>query len=148
MKSLSATRTKRNWAIAMLLLWVFAIANACVFDPLSMGVRLAAGDASINSAGGAASASTVKTDYFASSASHGIRSENSGGPCLDVADFGPNSVISIEADAGFDPLNVLPSAVTQLTVAKPIDLVQRPIDDQRPLETAIPLRVRYVRLAL
>jgi hypothetical protein len=42
----------------------------------------------------------------------------------------------------------LPLSVILLTVAKPIDQVQRPIVDQRPLETAIPLRVRFVRLAL
>lgn len=120
----------------MLLLWVFAIANACAFDPQFIG------------AGDAARSSTVKTDYSRNSASHGVGSEDSDEPCLNASDFGPNSVINVQSHAGSDPPDVLPPAVAHLTAVTPIDLVQRPIDDQRPLETAIPLRVRYVRLAL
>jgi hypothetical protein len=148
MKSLSTTRYKRNSAIALLLLWVFAIANACVLDPLSIDVRFTTGDTSIISAGGAAFTSAVKSDHFIGSASDGTESEGSGDPCLDASDLGPLSAIGIQSNAGFDQPNVLPLAVALLTVAKPIDQVQRLIDDQRPLETAIPLRVRYVRLAL
>jgi hypothetical protein len=148
MKSLSTTRYKRNSAIALLLLWVFAIANACVLDPLSIDVRFTTGDASIISAGGAAFTSAVKSDHFIGSANDGTGSEGSGGPCLDTSDFGPVSAFDIQSNAGFDQPNVLPLSVILLTVAKPIDQVQRPIVDQRPLETAIPLRVRYVRLAL
>lgn len=148
MKSLSTTRYKRNSAMALLLLWVFAIANACVVDPLSIDVRFTTGDASIISAGGAAFTSAVESDHFIGSANDGTGSEGSGGPCLDTTDFGPVSAFDIRSNAGFDQPNVLPLSVVLLTVAKPIDQVQRPIVDQRPLETAIPLRVRFVRLAL
>ena len=149
MNSLSITRTKRNWAIAMLLLWVFAIANACVFEPLSIGVQVAASDGSmIIGESDSTRSSMVNTDHTSSSASHDIGSEESDVGCLDVARFGPNSVIDIQADAEFDRSDALPAAVTQWAVATPIDLVQRPIDELRPLVTAIPLRVRYVRLTL
>ena len=148
MKPLSTIRYKRNSAIALLLLWVFAIANACVLDPLSIDVQFTTGDPSIISAGDAAFTSAVKSDYFIGSASAGTGSEGSGGPCLEASDVGPLSAFGIQSNAGFDLPNVLPLAVVFLTVAKPNDQVQRPIDNQRPLETAIPLRVRYVRLAL
>lgn len=146
MKPLSATHYKRNFAIALLLLWVFAIANACVLDPLSIDVQFTTGDPSIISAGNATFISAAKFDYFIGSASDGTWSAGSGGPCLEASDFGPLSAIGIQSNAGFEHLNVLPPAVTRLTVATPIDLVQRPIDEQRSLETAIPLRVRYRRL--
>lgn len=148
MKPLSTTRYKRNSAVAMLLLWVFAIANACVLESLTIDARFITGDPSIISAGDATFASAVKSDHFIGSSSDGTGSEGSGGPCLDASDFGPVSGFGIQSNAGFDQPNVLPFAAVLLTVAKPIDQVQRPIDDQRPLETAIPLRVRYVRLAL
>ena len=148
MKPLSKTRYKRNSAIALLLLWVFAIANACVLDPLSIDARFTTGDASIISAGDATFTSDVKSDHFIGRASDGTGEEESGGPCLDASDFGPVSAIGIQSNTGFDLPNALPLAVALLTEAKPIDQVQRPIVDQRPLETAIPLRVRYVRLTL
>lgn len=148
MKPLSTTRYKRNSAIALLLLWVFAIANACVLEPLAIDARFTTGDPSIISAGDAGFTLAVKSDYFIASASDGTGSKGSGGPCLEASGFGPVSAIGIQSSAGFDQPDVSPLAVVLLTVTKPIDLVQRPIDDQRSLETAIPLRVRYVRLAL
>ena len=148
MKSLSNSRTKRNSAVALLLLWVFAIANACAFVPLSIGVELTSGDPSIFVAGDAAAPSVAKANVVMGIGIDNTGSNRSDGPCVDTSRFGPLSVVDIQSDPGSEQPNGLPPAVTPLTVAISIDPVQRQIDNLRPLETAIPLRVRYVRLAL
>lgn len=132
----------------MLLLWVFAIANACVLDPLSIGQQRTSGDRSIFHVGVAAMPLVVTTDVVIGMAIDSTGSIRLEGPCVDTSDFGPPSVVGILPDAGLEQPNLLPPAVTRLSAVTPIDLVQSPIDEQRPLETAIPLRVRYVRMAL
>ena len=148
MKNLSNTRAKRNSAVALLLLWVFAIANACAFDPLSIGVQFTSGDPSIFDAGDLVVPSAVETDVVMGIAIDSSGSNRSDGLCVDTSRFGPLSVVGILPDSGSEQANGLPAAVTPLTMATSIDLVQRQINNFRPLETAIPLRLRYARLTL
>jgi len=144
----SSTRTRRNSAVALLLLWVFAIANACAFDSPTIGAHLDANAASIRDAGDATMAPVVRNHVATGIAVDTTRSNRSQEACVDTYDIGPLSAVGNLPEAGSEkPLGLSP-AVTQLTVARPIDLVQSLIDNPRPLETAVPLRTRYVRLAL
>lgn len=148
MKDLSNARTKRNSAVALLLLWVFAIANACAFDPLSIGGQFGSGGPSIFDAGDVVVPSVAGTDVVMGIAIDSSGSNRPEGPCVDTSRFGPLSVVGILPDAGSEHPIGFPPAVTPLTMAISIDLVQRQIDELRPLETAIPLRLRYARLTL
>ena len=100
MKNLSNTRAKRNSAVALLLLWVFAIANACDFDPFSIGVQFTSCDPSIFDAGDVVVPTVVNTDVVMGIAIDSSGSNRSDGLCVDTSRFGPLSVVGILPDSG------------------------------------------------
>ena len=147
MKFFADTRTKRNTAFVVLLVWLFAlasgVANACLLDtpePHSTATKASAATTSHAPAGLVA--------HPGASDAHDDDSDNAKESCLKVCADGthtlPNAYSGVDhTDPGTAPL------VTTLWTGS-VDVVSAP---RRLDELAIPilgppLRVRYSRLAL
>lgn len=147
MKLFSTTRTKCNTAFFAMLVWLFAlasgIANACLLE-------VHGSNGYIPSAGFSATAEapTVVADQASAVVGHGHNSDTLKAPCLKVCDDESRSLLKQESGAAqTDPgpahlLAVLWIAATE--VGAPLARVE----DLQPLAPGLPLRLRYVRLAL
>ena len=147
MKSFADTRTKRNIAFAMLLVWVFAlasgVANACYLEtPEHHSTAMK---------GSAATANQAPAELLAhldATAAHHNDADSTKESCLkacdDVTHGLPKGHSGVDhADPG------PPTLVTPLwTGSKPVVSAPRRVDDLAIPILGPPLRVRYSRLAL
>ncbi len=146
MKLFADTRTKRNTAFAMLLVWVFAlasgVANACLLETPGHHSR------AVN--GAAATAIQAPTEWVAhlhATADHddarSIRQS-----CLKACDDGTQGLP--KAYSGVDHADPGPPALvtTLWTGSMPVVAAPRRVDDLVIPILGPPLRVRYSRLAL
>lgn len=147
MKFFADIRTKRNTALAMLLVWVFAlasgVANACFLNE--------PGHDSTAVKGSAARAKQAPAELVAdrgATAAHHDDAANTKESCLKVCEDGKHSLL--KATAGVDQADPgPPPLVTTLwTGSMAFVLAPRRLNDLAIPILGPPLRVRYARLAL
>ena len=131
MKRFSDVRHKRNTALVMLLLWLFAVSsgivNACVLEPH----------------GTAATVGHVET-----LAGHNGTLDASMAPCLKVCDDSSQALIKLKAF--FELADRGPALTDSMLWAAAIQVVSahRHMDSPASATSEQPVRVRYPRLAL
>lgn len=147
MKFFADTRTKRNTAFAMLLVWVFAlasgVANACFMET--------PGHHATAVTGSAAAANQVPAELVAhldATADQHDDADSTKASCLKVCDDGTHSLL--KADSGVEQADPGPLTLvaTLWTGSMPVDSVSRRGDDLAIPILGPPLRVRFSRLAL
>ena len=147
MKFFADTRTKRNTAFAMLLVWLFAlasgVANACFLEVPGLHARAAQ-----ESVETASHAPTELLAHLGAPAGHHDKPGSTKESCLKVCDDGMNAVV--KAYAGFDHTDPGPATlVTTLWIGSaPIVSAPRRLNDLAIPIVGPPIRVRYSRLAL
>ncbi len=150
MKFFSNTRTQRNTAFAVLLVWLFAlasgVANACLLSvPATHSTATTA--AWVNTAN-AAPAPAELAGHLKAHAGHDDDSNIAKAPCLKVCDDGSQSLP--KAHAAVDQTDPGPAPLVAIlwTASAPAVESPRRLDDLQIPTAGPPLRVRYSRLAL
>ena len=147
MKFFPDTRTRRNTAFVVLLMWLFALASsvakACLLESYEPHSRAAKKSA--------ATAGQVPTELLAqmgTDAGHRDNSEGTKEACLKVCDDGTNTLP--KAYAGVDVTDPGPALLIATLWAGAGNVVPVPhrMDDLAIPLVGPPLRVRYSRLAL
>lgn len=147
MKLFSTTRTKRNAAFFAMLVWLFAltsgIANACLLEtPESHGYIASAGFS------GPADAPAIVADHASTVAGQGHDSDTSKAPCLKVCDDESRSLLKQESGAAQIDPGPAPLVVVLWIAATGAGASLPRVEDLQPPAPGLPLRLRYVRLAL
>ena len=147
MKFFPDTRTRRNTAFVVMLMWLFAlvssVANACLLEPYEPLSRAAK-----NSAETTSQVPTELLVQIGTDAGHRDNSEGTNGACLKVCDDGSNTLP--KAYAGVDLTDPGPALLIATLWAGAGNVVPVPhrMDDLAIPLVGPPLRVRYSRLAL
>ena len=147
MKSLSNTRSKRNAAFVVLLVWLFAlasgVANACLLATPEMHSNPAT-----EALPKSAHATAELVGHVGAIAGHGDDSDNSRVPCLKACDDGSHSLRN--AHSGVDQTDPGPAPLVAIlwTAVTPVVSAPRRLDDLQLPIVGPPFRVRYSRLAL
>ena len=119
MKLFSTTRTKRNTAFFAMLVWLFALAS------------------------GIANACQARA-----AAGHGHDSDTPKAPCLKVCDDESRSLPKQESGAAQTNPGPAPLFTELWSAATGVGAPPVRVEDLHPLASGLPLRLRYVRLAL
>ena len=147
MKFFADTRTKRNTAFAMLLVWVFAlasgVANACLLETPehhSTAVK--------RSATTTVQAPAESAAHLDAPAGHHDDADSTKESCLKVCDDGTHALP--KAHSGVDQADPGPPPLftTLWTGSMSVVSAPRRVDDLPIPIVGLPLRVRYSRLAL
>jgi hypothetical protein len=147
MKSFADTRTKRNTAFVVLLVWLFAlassVANACLLETREPHSRAATQSAATANQAPAELLAQMGTD-----ASHHDDSDGSKESCLKVCDDGTH--ILPKAYSGGDHTDPGPAPLVATLWTGSPNVVPAPgrLDDLAVPIVGPPLRIRYSRLAL
>ena len=147
MNLLANTRTRRNTAFAMLLVWVFAlasgVANACFLETPDSHSRAATGPAATTSHTPGEVAA-----HLGAPTGHHDDSDSTKESCLKACDDGTNAVP--KAYSGFDHTDPGPPPLVTTLWAGSAQLASAPcrLHDMAVPIVGPPLRVRYSRLAL
>ncbi len=147
MKFFADTRSKRNTAFAMLLVWLFAlasgVANACFLE--APGSHARAAQASTETA---SHAPAELLAHLGAPAGHHDKPGSTKESCLKVCDDGMNAVV--KAYAGFDHTDPGPATLVTTLWVGSASVVPAPhrLDDLAIPIVGPPIRVRYARLAL
>ena len=147
MQFFANTRTKRNTAFAMLLLWLFAlasgVANACFLETPESHSRAAKG-----SAGPASRAPAELVAHLDASAGHHDDSDSTKESCLKVCDDGTHTLPKAYSGVDHTDPGPAPLVVTLWTGLPNVVSAPRRLDDLAIPIVGLPFRVRYSRLAL
>ena len=119
MKLFSTTRTKRNTAFFAMLVWLLALAS------------------------GIANACQARA-----AAGHGHDADTLKAPCLKLCDDESRSLPKQESGAAQTDPGPAPLLVILWIAATEVGAPPARVEDRRPLAPGLPLRLRYVRLAL
>ncbi|MEO6322740.1 MAG: hypothetical protein ABIR56_18860 [Polaromonas sp.] len=147
MKLLSNTRARRNTALMVLLVWLFAlasgVANACLLEARQTHSHIATAAPSE-----AATPASVILPGHTGAVADGVDEPHFKAPCLKVCDDGTRSLRKqdstvAQADPGPAPLVL----VLWNTVA-PVVPTLRQMDVEQPAKPELPIRVRFSRLAI
>ena len=147
MKFFADTRTKRNTAFAVVLVWVFAlasgVANACLLETPDHHATAMKGPAAT-----AIQAHDKLVAHLDAPAGHHEDVDSTKESCLKVCDDRTHSLA--KACSGVDHADPgPPTLVTTLwTGSMPVIAAHRRVDDLAIPLLGPPLRVRYARLAL
>lgn len=149
MKLFSNTRAKRNTALMVLLVWLFAlasgVANACLLEARGTHAHLATVELAETAHAPVVSPAHagVVADHDRDDDSHASKA-----PCLKACDDGSHSLPKPDlAVAQADPGPAFLVAVLW-TAATPVVSAFRRMDQMQPVTAELPIRVRYSRLAL
>lgn len=146
MKFLDGSRTKRNTAFAVLLVWLFAlasgVANACLLETAEPHSK-AARPAAATSQGPA-----ELVAHLGASAGHADDSDSSKELCLKVCDDGTHTLPKLYSGADHNDPGPAPLFTTLWTGSPHVVSALRRLDDLALRSVGPPLRVRYSRLAL
>lgn len=147
MKLFSNTRARRNTALMVLLVWLFAlvagVANACLLEARQTHSHIATAASSE-----AATHASVILPGHTGAVADGVDESHFKAPCLKVCDDGTRSFpkqdrVVAQADPGPTPLvQVLWSKVV------PVVATLRQMDVEQPATPGLPVRVRFSRLAI
>lgn len=146
MKLFSNTCAKRNIALMVLLVWLFAlasgVANACLLEARETHSHIAAAESS------EAAYESVILPGHAGAVADGVGESHSKAPCLKVCDDGSRSFPKQDSTvAQNDPGPALLVGILWGTVA-PVVPTLRQIDDEQPAKPVLPIRVRFSRLTI
>lgn len=143
MRLFSNSRAKRNTALAMLLVWLFAlaagVANACLLEPPGPhghGAKtLTSGAVPAAPHGGVA-------------AVHDNEPELSKAPCVKFCDGGSQSPVKHQTT--LDPSDPSPALLVAVIWTAPVPVLsaQRRMAGLQPATSGLPMRLRYSRLTL
>ena len=148
MKPLFNSRTKRNTAFVVVLVWLFAlasgVANACLIQAREIDGH-GSPAAHSSPAGNGHAISTVHVDAIAQH-EPGLAASKS--QCLKVCDDGSQSLP--KQQAGFDLTHpgLAPQLAVAWSTATPVVSALGLTVFQRPPDTGLPIRVHLSRLAL
>ncbi len=147
MKFFADTRTKRNTAFVMLLVWLFAlasgVANACLLEtpePHSRAVR-----------GSAATTNQVPAEWaghLGAPSGHHDDAEHTKESCLKVCDDGTHTLPKAHSGVDHTDPGSPPVVATLWSGSPQVTSAPRRLDDLAIPIVGPPLRVRYSRLAL
>ena len=147
MKPLFNSRTKRNTAFAVLLVWLFAlasgVANACLIQAREIDGHGSPAHPSAARSGHAHLAVDV-----AAIAQHGPGLEASKSQCLKVCDDGSQSLQKQQAGLDLAHPGLTPLLAVAWSTATPVVSALGLTVFQRPPDPGLPIRVRLSRLAL
>ena len=147
MKFFADTRTKRNTAFVVLLVWLFAfvssVANACFLGTDQPQSRAAKKTASTTIQAPAGAHAHLGTD-----AGHHDDSDGTKESCLKVCDDGTHTLPKAYAGVDHNDPGPAPLVATLWTASQPVVSAPRRLDDLVIPIVGPPLRVRYSRLAL
>ena len=147
MKLFSNPRAKRNTACVVLLVWLFAltagIANACLLE--APGTHH---DGGVTAAVAASHPPVLRAGHAGAVDAPSDGSGASSTACLKVCDDGARS--APKAFCGIDRADPGPATVTTLlwTGGMAVHSSARPIELRAPRVSALPIRIRFARLAL
>ena len=144
MSIFNCPRSKRRFASAMLVFWVFAMgaawANACLLQ--NRTTRL---DPSFVAT---AAVSAVSSGHIGVLASHAQNQSPGEAPCLKVCDDASQSPVKWQSGVELPDMAMLPPfAMAWSELVAGLDAPQ-PVRIERLARAGLPLRTRYVRLAL
>ena len=142
----SYTRTQRNTAFAVLLVWLFAlasgVANACLLE-----ARVTHGQAATAGASETAHAHAELAGHAGAVADRDGDREAFNAPCLKVCDDGSQSLLKQQSSVDLtDPGLALLVAVVWTAI--PVGSAPGRMDDMQPTTLELPIRIRYSRLTL
>ena len=155
MKSFSNKRTRRNTAVAALLVWLFAlssgIANACLLEAPS---RTHSHTHSHGHSHAATAASELQHSHVGltghtvaiESAEHA--SDVPKNACLKVCDDGSKATVKFQTSSDLPDPGMPPVVAIVWDAATPVACAPCEMDDVQPSIVGPPIRVRYSRLAL
>ncbi len=147
MKFFADTRTKRNTAFAMLLVWVFAlasgVANACSLEAPDHHATAAKGSAATT-----IQAPAELVAHLDATAGHDDDADSTKESCLKVCDDGTHTLLKGYSGADHTDPGPPPLVTTLWTGSLPVVSAPRRADDLAIPILGPPLRVRYSRLAL
>ena len=147
MKFFVDTRTKRNTAFVVLLVWLFAlassVANACLLDTYEPQSRAAKKSAAATSKAPAELLAQLRTD-----AGHHDDSDGTKESCLKVCDDGTHTLPKACSGADHTDPGPAPLVATLWTGLPNVVSAPRRLDDLAMPIVGPPFRVRYSRLAL
>ena len=148
MKYFSNTSARRNTALMVLLLWLFAlasgVANACLLEVRETHAHVAAA-ASFEMA----HALDISPGHAGAIGGHDDISQNFKGPCQKVCDDGSRSFPKLDLTVSpADPGSAMLVAVIWIAATSVASEFRRMDDMQQPVTPGLPIRVRYSRLAL
>ena len=146
MKFFADTRTKRNTAFAMLLVWVFAmvsgVANACFLQsPEAHSMSKVSAATTSHAHDGLLSHSVATTDH------HEV-SDSSKESCLKACDDGTHTLLKAQSGVDHADPGPAPLIATLWTGSLQVVSAPRRVDDWAIPIVGPPLRVRYSRLVL
>ena len=146
MKFFANTRTKRNTAFAMLLVWLFAmasgVANGCFLETHEPHSTIEA------SAARTSHSHAEPLDHGGATAGHDEDSDNTKESCLKACDDGTNTLLKAHAGVDHADAGHAPLVATLWTAVPPVVSALRRLDDLAIPLFGPPFRVRYSRLVL
>ena len=155
MKSFSNRRTRRNTAVAALLVWLFAlssgIANACLLEAPSHthSHTHSHGHSHAATAGSELQHSHVGlTRHSAAIESAEHDSDVPKSACLKVCDDGSKATVKLQTSSDLPDPGMPPVVAIVWDAATPVACAPCAMNDLRPPMVGPPFRVRYSRLAL
>ncbi|MEO7940630.1 MAG: hypothetical protein ABIR55_18560 [Burkholderiaceae bacterium] len=144
MKFFSTSRHKRRFALATLVFWVFALgtawANACLLQERSTHL-----DPSIVATAGLPA---VSPGHIGVLASHAQVQSPGEAPCLKVCDDASHSLVKWQPGMELPDMAALPPFAMAWPESVAARDAQKPVRIESLARTGLPLRTRYVRLAL
>ena len=146
MKFFANTRTKRNTAFAMLLVWVFAlasgVANACFLE--TPGHHATA----VKAAAATAIHAPAELAHLDATAGHDDNASSTKESCLKLCEDGKHTLPLAYSGADQTDPGPPPLVTTLWTGSMPVVSAPRRVDDLAIPILGPPMRVRYSRLAL
>ena len=146
MKFFADTRTQRNTAFAMLLVWLFAmasgVANACFLQPPE------AHSTSKRSTAITSHAHDALVNHSATNADHPEVSDSSKESCLKACDEGTHTLLKAQSGVDHADPGPAPLIATLWTGSLPVVSAPRRVDDWAVPIVGPPIWVRYSRLVL
>ena len=148
MKPLFNSRTKRNTAFVVLLVWLFAlasgVANACLIQAREIGGH-GSPAAHSSAAGNGHAHLAFHVDAIAQHEPGLVASKSQ---CLKVCDDGSQSLPKQQADFDLTHPGLAPLLAVAWSTATPVVSALGLTVFQRPPDLGLPIRVRLSRLAL
>lgn len=147
MKFFADTRTKRNTAFVVLLVWLFAlasgVANACLLETPELHSTLAKGPAATTS-----QAPAELVAHLGAPAGHDDDADSTRDSCLKVCNDGTHTLPKACSGVDHTDPGPPPLVTTLWPGIPPVASALRRLDDLAIPIVGPPLRVRYLRLAL
>lgn len=142
MKRFSDVRRKRNTALVMLLLWLFAvysgIVNACVLEPHRTDAPLAGFQPSAH----ATATVSAHAETLAG------QQDSSKAPSTKVCGDGSQTLIKQQTSSDLTDRGTALTDSIHWTAAARVDAPRRHLDNPQAVTSEPPVRLRYSRLAL